>query len=445
MTSKDLYRAAWAASLGSALEYYDFALYNLASALILGPLFFPTAAPDIQLIASFGTYFLGFAIRPVGGIVFGILGDRVGRRPVLIYTILLMGASSTLIGVLPTYDQAGYWAPFLLIGCRLLQGLGAGAEQAGAAVLMAECAPRDKRGYYASLPFMGVLMGIVAAALVYLLMVRRIADVTHSWFWRVPFLLSLFIVAVAIFIRRKLKETPIFTRLEASHHIDRHPLSGLLRDSRKTLLLVVGLRMAENGGSSIYQSLAISYMVGVTALSGQTGTWALLLAGATGVAVVPLAGKLGDRCGRVRVYRWFAIYQLLLAFPAWWVLSRGNATAGMLTVSIALVASWGMFATQGALLPELFGARHRYVGVATARELSAVIAGGAAPLVGASLIAWTTRHSGGTKTAAISSWIPIAAYLSILSCIGVATTFFTPETRGRDLDDLNDAGQSRLL
>jgi MHS family metabolite:H+ symporter-like MFS transporter len=397
----------------------------------------------MQRIASFGTYFLGFAIRPLGGIVFGILGDRVGRRPVLIYTILLMGVSSTLIGALPTYDQAGYWAPILLIGCRLLQGLGAGAEQAGAAVLMAECAPREKRGYYAALPFMGVLMGIVIAALVYLLMVRRIEDVTQGWFWRVPFLLSALIIAVAVFIRLKLKETPTFTRLKARHAIDAHPLTDLMRDSRKTLSLVVGLRMAENGGSSIYQSLAISYMVGVTALSGQTGTLALLFAGITGVAVVPLAGMLGDRCGRVRVYRWFAIYQLLLAFPAWWVLSRGDATAGILAVSIALVASWGMFATQGALLPELFGARHRYVGVATGRELSAVVAGGVAPLVGASLIAWTTRHGGVTKAAAISSWIPIAAYLALLSLIGVATTFLTPETRGRDLDEIQDAAQNR--
>src|SRR5689334_17846793 len=151
ITTQDLYRAAWAASLGSALEYYDFALYNLASALIFGPLFFPSQDPSLGLIASFGTYFLGFAIRPVGGIVFGVLGDLWGRKFVLMATILLMGAASTLIGVLPTYATAGVWAPVLLICLRLLQGLGAGAEQAGAAVLMTEYAPRPRRGYFAAL------------------------------------------------------------------------------------------------------------------------------------------------------------------------------------------------------------------------------------------------------------------------------------------------------
>ena len=264
--------------LGSALEYYDFALYNLASALIFGPLFFPSQDPSLGLIASFGTYFLGFAIRPVGGIIFGVLGDRLGRKFVLMATILLMGTASTLIGALPTYAAAGYWAPILLVGCRLLQGLGAGAEQAGAAVLMAEYAPRERRGYFAALPFMGVLLGTVLAALIYFLLLLRIEDVSHSWLWRVPFLLSVFIIAIAIWIRLKLKESPAFTKLEARHQVDQHPLAHLMQNSKKNLLLVIGLRMAENGGSSIYQSLAISYMVAVTALKGQIGTLALLFA-----------------------------------------------------------------------------------------------------------------------------------------------------------------------
>ena len=195
VTTADLYRAAWAASIGSALEYYDFALYNLASALIFAPLFFPSQDPSLGLIASFGTYFLGFAIRPVGGIVFGVLGDRYGRKFVLMATILLMGTASTLIGVLPTYATAGVWAPILLIGCRLLQGLGAGAEQAGAAVLMAEYAPVERRGFFAALPFMGVLLGTVLAALIYFVLVR-VEDISQSWLWRIPFLLSVFIIAI---------------------------------------------------------------------------------------------------------------------------------------------------------------------------------------------------------------------------------------------------------
>ena len=442
VTNADLYRAAWAASLGSALEYYDFALYNLASALIFGPLFFPSSTPAIGLIASFGAYFLGFAIRPVGGIIFGTLGDRYGRKFVLMATILLMGIASTLIGFLPTYASAGIWAPILLVGCRLLQGLGAGAEQAGAAVLMAEYAPAKRRGYFAALPFMGVLLGTVMAAAIYFALVR-VEDLSQSWLWRVPFLLSIVIIAVAIWIRLKLKESPSFAKLEARSEVNENPLRHLIQHSRPTLLKVIGLRMAENGGSSIYQSLAISYIATATGLKGQIGPIALLLAGASGAIIIPLAGMASDRFGRIPVYRAFAVYQLLLAYPTWWVLSLGNATASIAMLCVALAGVWGMFATQGALLPELFGAQHRYAGVAVGREVSAVIAGGVAPLVGASMIAWATLHWGGHE-GTILAWIPLASYVAILSLIGVVTTYFTPETRGRDLDDLRDAADTPI-
>ncbi|SKC98132.1 MFS transporter, MHS family, metabolite:H+ symporter [Burkholderia sp. YR290] len=439
VTTADLYRAAWAASLGSALEYYDFALYNLASALIFGPLFFPSSDPAMGLIASFGAYFLGFAIRPVGGIVFGTLGDRYGRKFVLMATILLMGIASTLIGLLPTYASAGIWAPILLVGCRLLQGLGAGAEQAGAAVLMAEYAPAKRRGYFAALPFMGVLLGTVMAAAIYFALVR-VEDISQSWLWRVPFLLSVVIIAVAIWIRLKLKESPSFTKLEARQQVNDSPLKHLIRHSKPTLLKVIGMRMAENGGSSIYQSLAISYMVTATGLKGPIGPIALLLAGVSGAVIIPMTGMLSDRFGRVPVYRAFALYQLLLAYPTWWVLSQGNAAASIAMLCVALAGVWGMFATQGALLPELFGAQHRYAGVAVGREVSAVIAGGVAPLIGASIIAWATAHWGGAE-GRVMAWIPLATYVAILSLIGVVTTFYTPETRGRDLDDLRDAAE----
>jgi MFS transporter, MHS family, metabolite:H+ symporter len=440
VTSADLYRAAWAASIGSALEYYDFALYNLASALIFGPLFFPSSDPALGLIASFGAYFIGFAIRPVGGILFGALGDRYGRKFVLMATILLMGVASTLIGVLPTYASVGIWAPILLVGCRLLQGLGAGAEQAGAAVLMAEFAPPQRRGYFAALPFMGVLLGTVMAAAIYFALVR-VEDISQTPLWRVPFLLSAVIIAVAVWIRLRLRESPSFARLEARQQIKESPLRHLLRKSKPTVLKVIGLRMAENGGSSIYQSLAISYIATATGLKGQIGPLALLFAGASGAIVIPLAGLLSDRIGRVKTYRIFAVYQLVLAFPTWWVLSLGNGTASIVMLCVTLAGVWGMFATQGALLPELFGAQHRYAGVAVGRELSAVVAGGIAPLVGASIIAYATSHWGAGHGSAgtVLAWIPLASYVAVLSLIGVLTTFHIPETRGRSLDDLNDA------
>ena len=444
ITDTDLKRAAWASALGSALEYYDFALYSLASALIFGPLFFPSQDPTVALIASFGAYFIGFAVRPVGGIIFGILGDRLGRKFVLLATILLMGVASTLIGVLPSYASVGIWAPVLLIGLRVLQGLGAGAEQAGAAVLMTEYAPRERRGFFAALPFLGIQLGTVAAALVYFLLLLHGDDIIESGLWRLPFLSSVVIIAVAIWIRLKLKESPEFAKLEAHEQVVDRPLANLMRHSKRSVLIGIGLRLGENGGSSIYQALAVSYMVSVVGIKGPIGALSLVFAASLGAIVVPLAGKLSDRHGRVTVYRAFALFQLLIALPVWWVLSHGSVPASIAVLSVALgMGVWGMFGTQGALMPELFGARHRYIGVSVAREVSAVIAGGIAPLVGAAIIAWTISLHGGVKEAGILAWLPIAGYLMLLTLITLVTTFFTPETRGRDLDDPRDALDAR--
>ena len=439
VTQRDLYRAAWAASLGSALEYYDFALYNLSSAIIFGPLFFPSVDPTVGLIASFGAYFLGFAIRPVGGVVFGILGDKYGRKFVLLATVLLMGVASTLMGLLPTYASAGILAPLLLIGLRLLQGLGAGAEQAGAAVLMTEYAPTARRGWFAALPFMGIQLGSFTAAGVYFILLLGVEDVAQTWLWRLPFLLSVIIIAFAIWIRLSLKESPSFIKLEAKHQVDQQPLSHLMTHSQRNVLVVIGLRMAENGASSIYASLAISYIVAVTGVTGPVGAIALACASLSAAPLIMAAGWASDQYGRVPVYRFWAAYQLLMAFPVWWLLSQGNAAVSIFAIVVALFSVWGMFATQGALLPELFGARHRYVGVALGRESSAVIAGGIAPLIGAAIISW--MNASGGKVGAINAWIPLAAYVTILSLITLVTTFYTPETRGRDLDDVRDAGQ----
>lgn len=444
--ARDLQRAAWACSLGSALEYYDFALYTLASALIFGPLFFPEQTPEMRLIASFGTYFLGFAVRPLGGILFGLLGDRLGRKFVLSATVLLMGVSSALIGALPTFQTAGYLAPVLLVALRLLQGLGAGAEQAGAAVMMTEYAPAGRRGFYAALPFLGIQIGTLLAAAVYLLMVSDPARITETWLWRVPFLLSVIIIGVGLYMRLRLKESPTFIRMQAHQRTSDNPLKSVLKDSRRTLLIGVGLRLAENGGSSIYQALAVSFIVGVIGLEGPVGVITLICAAIVGACTVPIAGKLSDAFGRVVVYRGFAILQLLLAFPVWWILSQGNVVASVIAIAIALgIGTWGMFGTQAALMPELFGARHRYMGVSLAREASAAIAGGIAPMIGAAIIAVVVSMNPGDPQAAVGAWFPIACYLALLTLATIYTTFKMPETLNRDLDDPQDATHARAV
>ena len=437
---KDLHRAAWACSLGSALEYYDFALYTLASALIFGPLFFPEQTRAMSLIASFGTYFLGFAIRPLGGVLFGMIGDRVGRKFVLASTVLLMGISSTLIGALPSFHQVGYLAPVLLVVLRLLQGLGAGAEQAGAAVMMTEYAPEGRRGFYAALPFLGIQLGTILAAVVYFLVVSGNDNVIESGLWRWPFFSSVVIVALGLYMRMSLKESPTFIRLKALKRVCVNPLKSAMEHSKPTLLIGIGLRLGENGGSSIYQALAVSYIVGVVGLQGPVGVLTLICAASLGAITVPIAGKLSDRFGRVVVYRAFALVQLALAFPVWWILSLGNVVASIIAISIALgIGTWGMFGTQAALLPELFGSRHRYMGVSIAREASAVIAGGIAPMIGAGIIALVVASHDGDASAGIGAWLPIACYLTLLTLITLYATFKTPETLNRDLDEPRDA------
>jgi MFS transporter, MHS family, metabolite:H+ symporter len=435
-TEKQLYKAAWASALGSALEYYDFALYSLYSALIFSGLFFPGASPAAALMASFGAYFVGFGARPIGGILFGQLGDRIGRRTVLAATIVLMGASSTAMGLLPTYAQVGVWAPVMLVALRFLQGLGAGAEQAGASVLMAEYAPVGRRGFFASLPYSGVILGAMSAPIMVLALSQFVDLTTHPWMWRVPFLLSIFIVGVGLWIRLGLKETPTFTKLEAKHLVSRTPLRDLLKRSWPLVLVGIGLRIAEVGGSSLYQVLAISYLVMVAGASASAGTFCLLFAAVIGMPSVIIAGRLTDRFGRIKVYRFFAVMGLVLAFPAWWIFSQGNFVASAIALALVLgVANWGLFGAQAAMLAEFFGAQHRYIGVAATREISAPLAGGTAPLIGAAIIAWSGASLGSTQMA----WIPLAAYASLMALITLVATFFAPEVRGRDLDSLEDA------
>ena len=249
------------------------------------------------------------------------------------------------------------------------------------------------------------------------------------------------IIIVAVWIRFRTQKSPEFVKLEAKHQVTDKPLKNLLTNSMRNVLIVIGLRMGENGGSSIYQALAVSYVVGVIGLKGPVGALCLVFAALLGAITTPLSGVLTDRFGRVKVYRFWATVQLLIAFPVWWVLAQGEIVSTIIAITIALACGvWGMFGAQGALLPELFGARHRYIGVSVSREASAVLAGGIAPLVGAALIGWATTNLGSPKAA----WIPIACYVVVLTLITLTATFFTPETRGRDLDDPRDAGQTEM-
>lgn len=425
----NLRRATLASSVGSALEYFDFALYGLASALIFSRLFFTDLDPSVGLVASFATFGVGFVARPLGGLFFGTIGDKLGRKWVLVATILLMGGASTLVGALPTYDAIGVWAPILLVVLRLLQGFGAGAEQAGATVLMAEYAPVKRRGFYAALPFIGIQGGTLLAAVVFAYLGSIPEDVLLSWAWRIPFLASSILIVVALLIRLRLRESPTFIVLEKHEQIAEHPLREIFGHSRPSVFRGIGLRMAENGGSYLYNSLAVAYATGTIMVDSSIGPIAVATGSLIGMASVPFSGHLSDRFGRVPVYRFGAAVMLVLAFPGWWLISLGYSWLVIVVIAVGIAFGVNtMLGPQCAMLPEMFGNKHRYLGVAVAREFSAVIAGGLAGVLGAVLIA-----------AFDGSWVPLGIYTFVLAAITFATTFIVPETLARDLTRVEDA------
>jgi MHS family metabolite:H+ symporter-like MFS transporter len=427
----NLRRATLASSIGSALEYFDFALYGLSTALIFNVLFFPQDDPAMATVAAFATFGVGFVARPFGGLFFGVLGDKLGRKWVLVVTILLMGGASTAIGLLPTYEAIGIWAPILLVTMRLLQGLGAGAEQAGATVLMAEYAPVKRRGFFSALPFIGIQAGTLLAAVVFSMIALLPEEALLTWGWRVPFLASFVLILLALFIRMRLRETPTFVELEKHEQIADHPIREIFTRGLPGVIVGIGLRMAENGGSYMFNTLALAFFVSVVGQEADRSllTWGVTIGSLIGMFSVPLTGAISDRFGRRTVYRFGAVFMLLYAFPAWWLLSLGDYVISIAVIGVGIgVAVNSMLGPQCAMLPELFGNRHRYLGVAMARELSAVLAGGLAGVLGAYLIA----VSGG-------NWILLAIYMATLAVITTASTFLVPETLRRDLTRLDDA------
>src|SRR5215211_98633 len=306
-----LWQVIGASAIGTIMEWYDFFIFAASAALVFPALFFPEREPLTGTLLAFGTYGLGFFARPVGGIIFGNLGDKIGRKTVLVITLLLMGIATTLIGVLPTFERLGLWAAVLLIALRILQGLGAGAEFGGAVIMAAEYSPQGKRGLYASLPCTGVALGLLLSSGIFALFQSLPEDQFLAWGWRIPFLLSIVVVAVGLYVRLRILETPVFTHVKETHTEVQTPAMEVVRSQPRNLLVAIGARFSENGNAYIIQTFALTYVATKVGVPQNTALLGVLISAALGLFAIPAYGALSDRVGRRPVYLAGSVFLLL--------------------------------------------------------------------------------------------------------------------------------------
>jgi MHS family shikimate/dehydroshikimate transporter-like MFS transporter len=419
-----LWQVIGASVIGTIMEWYDFFIFAAAAALVFPALFFPEREPLTGTLLAFGTYGLGFFARPVGGIIFGNLGDKIGRKTVLVITLLLMGIATTLIGVLPTFERLGLWAAVLLIALRILQGLGAGAEFGGAVIMAAEYSPQGKRGLYASLPCTGVAIGLLLSSGVFSLFAALPEEQFLAWGWRVPFLLSIVVVAVGLYVRLRILETPVFSQVKETNTEVGIPVLEVVRSQPRNLLVAIGARFSENGNAYIIQTFTLTYVATQLGMSDNVALRGVLIASAVGIFTIPLFGALSDRVGRRPVYMFGSAFLALFSFPFFWLLNTETSVLIWLAIVLAnSVGVYSMFSPQAAYFAELFDTRVRYSGLALAREVSAPLAGGIAPFIATYLLSRTGTY-----------W-PIALYMIVLALISLVALAFGPETYRRRMSE----------
>src|SRR5918997_2134689 len=411
-------QVALASFIGTAIEWYDFFLYGTAAALVFGQLFFPEATPLGGTLLAFATYGVGFFARPVGGIIFGLYGDRIGRKTMLVLSLLIMGVATFLIGCLPSFQSVGVLAPILLVALRLFQGVGVGGEWGGAVLMAVEHAPAGRRGFFGSWPQMGVPAGLLLANVVFLLTSNAMPEEQFlAWGWRVPFLVSIILVGVGLFIRLRIMETPAFRQVQESHTEAQMPILDVLRTYPKNVLLAMGMRIAENGTFYILTAFVLSYITAELGLEQGTGLRGVIIAAAIGLFTIPIFRALSDRIGRRPVYLFGAVFSLLFAFPFFWLMNTESTGLIWLAIILSLVLGHdAMYGPQAAYFCELFSTRVRYSGASLGYQLASVLAGGLSPLIATALLGYYGY-------AAVAWYLAGMALITIIAVVTAVETY----------------------
>ncbi|MGG1660666.1 MFS transporter [Brevibacillus sp. NRS-1366] len=423
--SKQVQTKALVASLiGSSIEWFDFFLYGTMASLVFNKLFFPSTDPTVGLLLSYLSFGLPFFIRPLGGIIFSHIGDKIGRKKTLVLTLSLMGGATVLIGLLPDYDSIGIWAPVLLVLMRLIQGLGIGGEWGGALLLAVEYSGKGRRGFFGSIPQMGVTIGMLLGTLAISLMSALPDEQFMSWGWRVPFILSAALVFVGLWIRNGIDETPAFKAAKESGNIAKVPIVDTFRYHWKAVLIAVGAKVVETGPFYIFSTFIIAYATKYLEYDRITALNAVTIATLVTTIAIPFMGKLSDKIGRKPLYIGGTIAMMLFAFPYFYLLSLKSALWLTVATIIALGILWApVTAVLGTMFSEIFSTNVRYTGVTVGYQLGAALAGGTAPLIATALLS------------AFNSWVPIALYIVLSGIISLIAVSATKETKDLNMEE----------
>jgi MHS family shikimate/dehydroshikimate transporter-like MFS transporter len=413
---------AFAGTIGTIVEWYDFLIYGTAAALVFNSQFFPNVDPRIGTLAALGAFAVGFLARPIGGAIFGHFGDRLGRKSMLMLTMICMGVSTAAIGLLPPYAQIGLAAPVLLVLLRIVQGIALGGEWGGASLMVLEHAPPHRRGLFGSFVQIGFPVGLVSASAMFSLMSMLPDADFKTWGWRVPFLVSVLLVAIGLFVRARLPETPVFEAMKTRGQIARAPFFEMIVKSPRSFLIATGLKLSEVSWVYMLTIFVVVYATTKLGLPKSLMLNAIVLGALLELITIPLFGYLSDVFGRRPLYFAGVAFTVLFAFPLFWLLDMKTPEIVIVTVTVALNLGHGlMFAPESSYFPELFGPSVRYSGASFGFQVSAAIGGGFAPIIATALAVYT----GGTAGVSIM--------LILLALVTLAATLFARETKDEPL------------